>query len=241
MLKYLGKLSLIISFVLCMTRISHAKVMDASDYVRLGNSYFSNGQYEEAARSYKQALNVEPSNDAVYNLGITYHHRLNYFAKARHCYEQFLEKEPNAPESQQVKVWLKEVYNKVFPEESKDNPLFKKFTAQELMLDTSSNEIETQDGNNYLRQKKYYQAIQAYQKAFVRKNSITACLNLALLYDLELGYLQKAIFYYQKFLALAPNHPQVNQVADLLTNAKNRLKLEKGHFYQGTAFQLRQP
>jgi tetratricopeptide (TPR) repeat protein len=219
---------------------AQAKYLDAPALIRQGNSFFSNGQYEEAARAYKQALKVEASADAAYNLALTYHHRLNYYAKALHYYQQFLQMEPNAPEARQVKSWLSEVRYQVFPEEGQKDPRFKRPSAQDLIVEAEPDDLDTQKGNEFLRQKNYRQAIQAYERALGQKNSQVACLNLALLYDFELGYLQKAIFYYQRFLALAAHKPQ-EKVAIWLAKAEATLRRKKGHFYQGTAFQLRQP
>ncbi len=194
--------------ILGLSGMAQAKYLDTPALIRRGNNLFSNGQYEEAARAYKQALKAEVSADAAYNLALTYHHRLNYHAKALHYYQRFLELEPKAPEARQVKAWLSEVRYQVFPEEVQKDSRFKRPSAQDLIMEAESDDLETRKGNEFLKQKNYRQAIQAYKRALGQKNSQAACLNLALLYDFELGYLQKAIFYYQKFLTLTAHKPQ---------------------------------
>lgn len=241
MKKFHGWFVLNMLFIMVMSGTVYAKIMDIPDYIRQGNNFFSNGQYDEAARSYKNALLVGSSADAMYNLAITYHHRLNYNAKAMYYYQKFLENDPKAPEATQVKKWLQEVRHKVFPDKVLPGSILDHPPIEEVMITANADDTDAGQGDKFLKEKNYRRAIKSYRKSLVNNKSVSACFNLALIYDFELEHLQKAIYYYQKFLAMAPNHPKANKVSKWMNEAKDLLQRQSGHFYRGEAFQLRQP
>lgn len=222
-------------------KTGHANIMDQQSLIRQGNEYFSDGQYESAARSYKKALHMGRSAAAAYNLAITYHHRLNYFNKAMYYYQQFLDMEPQAKEAAKVKAWLNDVRFKVFPEELSKKPHMKRPSALDLILKATVDDPDTKEANEALKQADYSRVVSLYQRALVRNNSKVACYNLALVYDFDLGYTNKAVFYYQKFLSMSSDKALINKVSQLLAEAGEVLQHQKGMFYKGSAFQLRQP
>ncbi|MBI5789071.1 MAG: tetratricopeptide repeat protein [Candidatus Schekmanbacteria bacterium] len=239
-MQYLSRwLILVVCFIFCLVPHAGGKVLDVPDLVLQGNNFFESGQYEKAARSYKEALQLKKSSDAVYNLAITYHHRLDFYAKAMHLYQQFLELEPNSADVPQVKAWLIEVKQKVYPDQAID-PQLKRPEAQELIM-TDVGDVNLVSGNQYLLKKEYRKAVSAYMETLTKNNSAAACFNLAVVYDYDLNYWQKAVFFYQKFLSLAPMHEQAGNASGWKVAAEENLKRQKGHFYKGTAFKLRQP
>lgn len=65
------------------------------------------GQFEGAARSYSQALELDPRDaDSHYNLGVLYDDFLKQHNKALHHYREFLRIKPDSADAEQVRSWI---------------------------------------------------------------------------------------------------------------------------------------
>ena len=174
------------------------------DLLAQGNGFAVQGQYEEAVRYYKQALE-ESKSAAAYNLAVIYHHEMNFKAKAISYYLRFLELAPDDPEAAQVRRWLRQCQSEVdpqnFPPES--NPTEMVTAAKLIQADGASPYVR--QANQYLAEGQYEKAILAYRQGIVLDRSPIACYNLAVIYDYDLHYLEQAIHYYQRYLGFTPD------------------------------------
>jgi tetratricopeptide (TPR) repeat protein len=72
-------------------------------------------------------------------------------------------------------------------------------------------------------------------------NSAAACYNLALVYDLDLEFYAKAIYYYQKYLVLDPKSEFAEKVTKRIEQAKQALNNSKRAVPSSRLFSLRGP
>lgn len=209
-----------------------------NELIKSGNSLVQKREYEAAVQSYKQAWRLYNSSDAVYNMAVIYHHELKSLAKAVHYYEKFLALESAAVESLQVKEWLESARQSLDPEsagqssELPESPLLAKIIK-------STDDEDCRQGNEYLAEGKYEAAIGAYRKALVVKKSATACYNLALLYDYGLQYNATAVYYYQRFLGMAPDSANAYEATVRLEQLKQEIKQGKGILAKPKVYKLR--
>jgi tetratricopeptide (TPR) repeat protein len=204
-----------------------------------GNSLAREGEYEAAVRAYKQAWRLYNSADAAYNLGVVYDHELGFWAKAIYYYERFLALEPEAAEASQVRRWILSARQRLSPQtgqlqQSKPSPVLTR------LMQPAGDEFCRQ-GNEYLAQEEYEAAIGAYRRAMVVNQSAAACYNLALLYDYGLNYKAKAIYYYQRFLGMAPEAANGPEVVARLEQVKQELLQQQGVLSRAKPYRLRSP
>ena len=70
------------------------KLKKMEKFVRDGNDYFSNKNYDSALKSYLQAAEIDAENNTVkFNLGLTYL-KLDNFAKANYLFESVYKNNP---------------------------------------------------------------------------------------------------------------------------------------------------
>ena len=207
--------------------------------IHSGNAEAQAEKYETAIRDFKQAWKLYNSSDAAYNLAVIYHHELEFWDKAVHYYEKFLALEPAAAEAPQVKEWLAVARQEISPTPDGQvaaqaglSPLLSKIMPPE------GDELCRQ-GNEYLAQEKYEEAIGAYRKALLVNQSKAAGYNLALLYDYGLNYQANAIYYYQRFLGMAADSPRAAEAATRLEQLKQELLQAQGTGFKPKAYKLR--
>ena len=193
----------------------------AEEFVREGNSFVKQGRYQEAIRVYKKAYDHHKEPDAAYNLAIVYDRYLNFDRKAVVFYREFLRLMPEYSDSEQVQEWI----NQALSEQAqvKSDPLRHSSEAIKYILEDPQAGPHTKGGNQALEKHEYERAINEYRQAVVINNSSTACYNIALLYDLDLNFYTRAIYYYQKYLAMAPETKIAGVVAKRIKKARQAL------------------
>jgi tetratricopeptide (TPR) repeat protein len=230
---------IVVGLVLVVTGYGPVEAKPAlKELIKSGNSSAQEGEYEAAIRAYKQAWKSYNSSDAAYNMGIIYHHELKSLTKAVHYYEKFLALEPNAIESLQVKKWLESVRRELNPDSAgQSSNLIESLLLTKIIKSTEDEDCRL--GNEYLSKGKYEAAIGAYRKALVVNQSATACYNLALLYDYGLKYKTTAVYYYQRFLGMAPDSSNAYDATVRLERLKEEISQEKGSLIKSKAYKLR--
>ncbi len=207
--------------------------------IETGNALVKAEKYEAAVRAYKSAWKLYNSPDAVYNLAVIYDHELEFTAKAVYYYEKFLSLEPEASEASQVKEWLSSAKQRISPQQAgqsskqtKLSPLLNK------LMDPGEDELCRQ-GSQQLAQGEYEAAIGVYRKTLLTNKSAAACYNLAVLYDYGLGYKASAVYYYQRFLGMAPDSANAAEATARLEQVKQELRQGQAPHIESKTYKLR--
>jgi tetratricopeptide (TPR) repeat protein len=204
-----------------------------------GNALAKEGKYEAAARAYRQAWGLYNSSDAAYNLAVIYDHELGFKAKAVHYYKRFLTLEPEAAEARQVKEWLISAQQQIKAQEAGQPVAQKKVSlALAKFMESAGDELNRQ-AKEYLAQGEYEAAIGAFRRALIVNQSAAACYNLALLYDYDLNYKAKAIYYYQRYIGMVGESSDTSQVAVRLEQVQQELLQEQGLLFKPKVYKLR--
>jgi tetratricopeptide (TPR) repeat protein len=96
-------------------------------------------------------------------------------------------------------------------------------------------------GKDYLVKGEYEAAIGAYRKAMLVNQSAAAAYNLALLYDFDLNYKAKAIYYYQRFLGMNDQSAGTAWVISRTEQIKQELLQDQGILFKEKPYKLRTP
>ncbi len=192
----------------------------AEDLIRKGNRLVHGGEFQYAARVYKKASEDYQSTDAVLNLAIVYDHYLNFERKAVIYYREFLRLRPGYFDKERV---LKRIAL-IEEGKTKTGPTERSSMALKYTIEAPESDPYTRAGNIALKELKFELAINKYQRAVVMNNSAVACYNLALVYDFDLKFYTRAIYFYQKYLALDPETKVAGDVAKRIEAAREALK-----------------
>jgi tetratricopeptide (TPR) repeat protein len=192
----------------------------AEELIRKGNRLVLGGEFQAATQVYKKAMEDYQSTDAVLNLAIVYDHYLNFERKAVIFYREFLRLRPNNFDKEKIlkRIALIEE-GKTKTETTERSSMALKYTIEAPKTDPY-----TREGNLALKSLKFELAINKYQRAIVMNNSAVACYNLALVYDFDLKFYTRAIYFYQKYLALDPENKVAGDVAKRIEAAREALK-----------------
>ncbi|MBI5789070.1 MAG: tetratricopeptide repeat protein [Candidatus Schekmanbacteria bacterium] len=77
--------------------------------LKQGNIAAVSGDYAKAVEYYSKVLEVYDSSDAYFNLGTIYAKKLSQPEKAVFYFQKFLELEPNSPQAEEIKQWIKKM------------------------------------------------------------------------------------------------------------------------------------
>jgi len=76
-------------------------------YYNMGVVFANRGQFREAEREYLRALRQDPTDaDTHYNLAVLYDQNLKQYRQAASHYRRYLKLRPNAPDSNEVRLWI---------------------------------------------------------------------------------------------------------------------------------------
>ncbi len=209
------------------------------ELIETGNALVREEKYEAAVRTYKTAWKLYNSSDVVYNLAVVYDHELEFTAKAVYYYEKFLSLEPEAAEAPQIKEWLSLARQRLSPQQGGKTVIQAKLLPLSNKLMDPASDESCLKGNEHLAQGEYEAAIGAYRKALLSNKSQAACYNLAVLYDYGLQYKASAIYYYQRFLGIAPDSANAPEVATRLEQVKQELLHDQDPHAESQIYKLR--
>jgi len=209
----------------------------AEELVGEGNRLVKEGLYRESARFYKKAYDDYQSTDAIFNLALVYDRYLNLDRKAVIYYRKFLELVPEDPDKERILEWI------AAAEQDQSNVTTqKKYSiASKYVLTGTEASPYINEANQALKELKYRYAIDQYKRAIIMSNSAAACYNLALVYDLDLEFYAKAIYYYQKYLVLDPKSEFAEKVTKRIEQAKQALNNLRKAVPSSRLFSLRGP
>ena len=192
----------------------------AEDLVREGNRFVLEGRYKDATAIYKKSYEDYRNPDAAFNLALVYDHCLNLNRKAVLYYNEFLRLMPEYSDKEKVLEWIAAAEQV----QTKSEPQKRSSEAVKYILVGSETDSYTNEGNQAVKELKYEMAINKYQRAIVINNSAAACYNMALVYDLDLKFYTRAIYYYQKYLVLDSEAENYEEVAKRIETARQMLK-----------------
>ena len=76
-------------------------------HYNMGVVFANRGQFKEAEREYLRALRQDPADaDTHYNLGVLYDQSLKEYRKAASHYRRYLKLRPEAPDANEVRIWI---------------------------------------------------------------------------------------------------------------------------------------
>lgn len=223
------------SVLLHAAEVLHQKT--AEELVGKGNRLVQEGLYRESARFYKKAYDDYQNTDAILNLALVYDHYLNLDRKAVIYYQKFLELVPDDPDKERILEWI------AAAEQDQGNVTTqeKYSIALKYVLTGTEASPYINEANQALKELKYSYAINQYQRAIIVSNSAAACYNLALVYDLDLRFYAKAIYYYQKYLVLDTKSEFAEKVKKRIEQAKQELNNSGKAVPSSRLFTLRGP
>ena len=207
------------------------------DLVREGNRFVLEGQYKDATAIYKKAYEDYRNPDAAFNLALVYDHCLNLNRKAVLYYNEFLRLMPEYSDKEKVLEWIAAAEQV----QIKSEPQNRSSEAVKYILMGPEADSYTKEGNQAVKDLKYETAINKYQRAIVINNSAAACYNMALVYDLDLKFYARAIYYYQKYLVLDSEVKNSEKVAKRIETARQMFKQSTELSLASHLFTLRGP
>lgn len=207
----------------------------AEELVSEGNHLVQKGLCQEAVRLYKKAYDDYQNTNAIYNLALVYDHCLNLKRKAVIYYQEFLKLAPEDSGKEKILEWIASIEQDQGETKKNNSKAFKYIIA-----DTEASSY-INEASQALKELNYGYAINQYQRAIIMSNSAVACYNLALVYDLDLKFYAKAIYYYQKYLVLDPKSEFNEKVTERIEQARRALNESKKALPSSTLFTLRGP
>ncbi|MDP7024112.1 MAG: tetratricopeptide repeat protein [Kiritimatiellia bacterium] len=90
------------------TEVQYAGASRQRDvHYNMGVVFANRGQFKEAEREYLRALRLDPADaDTHYNLAVLYDQNLKQYRKAVSHYRRYLRLRPDAPDANDVRVWM---------------------------------------------------------------------------------------------------------------------------------------
>jgi tetratricopeptide (TPR) repeat protein len=95
----------------------------AKSFLRTGNEHYIKARYQEAIEDFMRVLDYYDSPDAYYNLGITYHQKLNNPTEAIRFYHRYLEVDSYGETANEVKELLEQVETSILMKKLKEESL----------------------------------------------------------------------------------------------------------------------
>ncbi len=230
---------ILLSLGLCVKNSTAAGKPTLKKLINDANLLVEQKEYESAVRNYNMAWKLYNSPDAAYNLAVVYDHEMGFKAKAIYYYKKFLTLAPDAPEAPAVQQWLKNAQEVIYPQLKTDSAIKKKGSSvlDRIMEDEQDKLLRL--GKKYLVKGRYEQAIKVYREALIVHKSAPACYNLALIYDYDLKYKNKAIYYYQRFLKMSPESAGIYRVPLRITKLSKESLQDKGILFKPRTYTLR--
>lgn len=93
--------------------IPSSQVETAKEFLRTGNEHYLQGHYEQAIENFKQVLNFYDSTDAYYNIGVTYHMKLNKPGEAIRFYRRYLDVDTYSDTAKEIRKLLEQTENEL--------------------------------------------------------------------------------------------------------------------------------
>lgn len=196
--------------------LSKALIFNKDAYImtNLAKAYYMSSNIEKALVFYKQAVELQPSEDIYYSMGIAYK-QLNHLDEAIESYKKALNINPN---NYNALYNLAVVYS-----DNKNIRNAISIATKAEFINPNDVDIHTLLSTFYESQGEYEKSINHLEKAAKLANNYLYYYNLGVLYS-KIENKQKAIESYKKVLVLNPKH--VESLVNLSTLYKTDNKTE---------------
>jgi tetratricopeptide (TPR) repeat protein len=194
----------------------------------LGIAYFIEKNYQEAEKSFRNALSLDPKDDDIYYALALSEHRMKHYPKALSWYLKAIEIDPNSfiyYFDTGLAYMALEEYKKAFACFKKSTLIKPSFTSGYYNMAFS---LE--------KQKKYDEALDMYQKTLLIDPSHTSSMvNIGKIYT-DKGFYEKALAFFEKAISLNPNDASFYYNAAIVFQKKG--SLEKALNYNEKALSI---
>ncbi len=193
-----------------------------SKHLEEGGRHFQEERYEEAIASYRLVLEDSPENYLVHNYIGNCYMKMEKYDLAEEEFRDFLEsaKQYSSPESITMQADALSSLGTISARRN-DNEVALDYFLRAQKLNPMDEEVNYNLGEIYFSMRKIDEAIEYYRIASdIKPNWSEPHMKLGYAY-LNKKDMPKAIEYFEKFLEMAPDHPQAEGIKYILDDIKN--------------------